>query len=228
MPGAVWISSPCAMINLSAAAHVGQCSRRVILTGGRRHPVTCCADSNGKEHDIPKGDICCTSPAFQHRMQGLFKDAERYDHTRFLPPRSEEKAAKFTFIGFGGGRHGCMGTNFAYMQIKTVRLASCFMCLSGNALHYVRLVHLYWKHALLRFFGRAMRRRACAIVMCSSLGLLRPGLTYKYMRIRVQVWSYLLRNFEFELLDPIPDKDLTCLVVGPKPCRAQFKRRPLL
>lgn len=26
----------------------------------------------------------------------------------------------FSFIGFGGGRHGCMGTNFAYLQIKTI------------------------------------------------------------------------------------------------------------
>lgn len=81
------------------------------------------ADSTGKEFDIPKGDICCTSPAFQHRLPSLFKDADQYDHSRFLPPRSEDKAAKFTFVGFGGGRHGCMGTNFAYLQIKTVRRA---------------------------------------------------------------------------------------------------------
>ena len=26
----------------------------------------------------------------------------------------------FSFIGFGGGRHGCMGTNFAYLQIKAI------------------------------------------------------------------------------------------------------------
>ena len=26
----------------------------------------------------------------------------------------------FSFIGFGAGRHGCMGTNFAYLQIKTI------------------------------------------------------------------------------------------------------------
>lgn len=43
----------------------------------------------------------------------------------------------------------------------------------------------------------------------------------------MQVWSYLLRNFEFDLLDPIPEADFSCLVVGPKPCRASFKRRPL-
>jgi sterol 14-demethylase len=81
------------------------------------------ADSNGKTYIVPKGDICCTSPCVQHRAGSLFKNPDAYDHTRFLEPREEDKKAKFTFIGFGGGRHGCMGTNFAYLQIKTVRCA---------------------------------------------------------------------------------------------------------
>jgi Cytochrome P450 len=81
-------------------------------------------DSKGKTFVVPKGDICCTSTCVQHRLDGLFEDADKYDHTRFLPPRSEDRKAKFTFIGFGGGRHGCMGTNFAYLQIKTVRCAA--------------------------------------------------------------------------------------------------------
>lgn len=89
------------------------------------------ADSKGREFYIPKGDICCTSPSVQHRSEKLFKNANTFDHTRFLPPRSEDKAAKFTFIGFGGGRHGCMGTNFAYLQIKSVR---SLWCLSTRAL----------------------------------------------------------------------------------------------
>jgi sterol 14-demethylase len=33
---------------------------------------------------------------------------------------TEDKAAFASFIGFGGGRHGCMGETFAYMQIKTI------------------------------------------------------------------------------------------------------------
>lgn len=82
----------------------------------------CVADSTGNEFYIPKGDICITSPSVQHQMDSLFEKPEKFDYTRFLPPRSEDKAAKFTFIGFGGGRHGCMGTNFAYLQIKAVRI----------------------------------------------------------------------------------------------------------
>ena len=82
--------------------------------------MVCCADSKGRTFVVPKGDICCTSTCVQHRAEGLFSNPEEFDYTRFLPPRSEDKQAKFTFIGFGGGRHGCMGTNFAYLQIKTV------------------------------------------------------------------------------------------------------------
>ena len=63
----------------------------------------------------------------------------------------------FSFIGFGGGRHGCMGQNFAYLQIKTI-------------------------------------------------------------------WSVLLRNFEFELLDPFPEPNFESMVIGPKPCRVRYTR----
>lgn len=31
-----------------------------------------------------------------------------------------QKGGAFSYIGFGGGRHGCMGETFAYMQIKTI------------------------------------------------------------------------------------------------------------
>lgn len=41
----------------------------------------------------------------------------RYDPERFAAPREEDKAKPFSFIGFGGGRHGCLGSNFAYLQV---------------------------------------------------------------------------------------------------------------
>ena len=75
-------------------------------------------------------------------------------------PRVEDKALPFSFIGFGGGRHGCMGQNFAYLQIKTI-------------------------------------------------------------------WSVLLRNFEFEMLDPFPEPNFESMVIGPKPCRVRYTRRKL-
>ncbi|KAL3613974.1 hypothetical protein CASFOL_042048 [Castilleja foliolosa] len=75
----------------------------------------------GKEYDIPKGHIVATSPAFANRLPHIFKDPDSYDPDRFSPGREKDKAAgAFSYISFGGGRHGCLGEPFAYLQIKAI------------------------------------------------------------------------------------------------------------
>ncbi|KAF8390755.1 hypothetical protein HHK36_025282 [Tetracentron sinense] len=75
----------------------------------------------GKEYDIPKGHIVATSPAFANRLPHIYRDPDRYDPDRFAPGREEDKAAgAFSYISFGGGRHGCLGEPFAYLQIKAI------------------------------------------------------------------------------------------------------------
>ncbi|XP_027767828.1 sterol 14-demethylase isoform X1 [Solanum pennellii] len=75
----------------------------------------------GKEYDIPKGHIVATSPAFANRLPHIFKNPDTYDPDRFGPGREEDKAAgAFSYISFGGGRHGCLGEPFAYLQIKAI------------------------------------------------------------------------------------------------------------
>lgn len=34
----------------------------------------------------------------------------------------------------------------------------------------------------------------------------------------------MLRNFDFELIDPVPDADYDSMVIGPKACRVRFTR----
>ena len=76
---------------------------------------------DGKEYDIPKGHIVATSPAFANRLPHIYKDPERYDPDRFAVGREEDKVAgAFSYISFGGGRHGCLGEPFAYLQIKAI------------------------------------------------------------------------------------------------------------
>jgi len=116
--------------------------------------------SDGKSFTVPKGDMVFASPAFSHRLPHVFKDADKYQPDRFTSPRDEDKARPFSFIGFGGGRHGCMGTNFAYLQIKAI-------------------------------------------------------------------WAVLLREFELELVDPVPEADYESLVVGPKSGRVRYRRHKL-
>ncbi|XP_047322767.1 sterol 14-demethylase-like [Impatiens glandulifera] len=75
----------------------------------------------GKEYDIPKGHIVATSPAFANRLDHVFKDPNSYDPERFAVGREEDKVAgAFSYISFGGGRHGCLGEPFAYLQIKAI------------------------------------------------------------------------------------------------------------
>lgn len=109
---------------------------------------------------MQQGDIVAASPNFSHMLPQIFKDPETYDPDRFAPPRMEQKR-DYAFIGFGAGRHACIGQNFAYLQIKSII-------------------------------------------------------------------SLLVRNFEFELLDPVPGADYESMVIGPKPCRVKFTRRKLL
>ncbi|MBA0711751.1 hypothetical protein Golax_010900 [Gossypium laxum] len=76
---------------------------------------------DGKEYDIPKGHIVATSPAFANRLPHIYKDPDTYDPDRFSVGREEDKAAgAFSYISFGGGRHGCLGEPFAYLQIKAI------------------------------------------------------------------------------------------------------------
>ncbi|KAE9454745.1 hypothetical protein C3L33_13291, partial [Rhododendron williamsianum] len=75
----------------------------------------------GKEYDIPKGHIVATSPAFANRLPQVYKDPDTFDPDRFAPGREEDKVAgAFSYISFGGGRHGCRGEPFAYLQIKAI------------------------------------------------------------------------------------------------------------
>ncbi len=73
-----------------------------------------------KEFHVPAGSMAMVSPLLSHRLPTVFKDPERYDPDRFDPPREEHKQAAHALIGFGGGRHRCLGMHFAYMQIEVL------------------------------------------------------------------------------------------------------------
>ena len=71
-------------------------------------------------HTVPAGVLAVVSPAVSHRLPGLFADPQRFDPQRFAPPRSENKQHLYTLIGFGGGKHRCMGEKFAMLQLKAI------------------------------------------------------------------------------------------------------------
>ena len=59
------------------------------------------------------------SPAVSNRMPECFPEPERFDPSRYVPPREEDKQG-FAWIPFGGGRHRCVGASFAMMQLKAI------------------------------------------------------------------------------------------------------------
>ena len=69
---------------------------------------------------VPAGALAMVSPAVSHRLPHVFADPERFFPDRFAPPASEDKQHHYALIGFGGGKHRCMGKNFAYMQLKAI------------------------------------------------------------------------------------------------------------
>ena len=69
---------------------------------------------------VPAADLVMVSPAVSHQIPSIFVDPLRCDPDRFAPPREEDRRTPFGLIGFGGGKHRCIGLAFAYYQIKVI------------------------------------------------------------------------------------------------------------
>ena len=76
-------------------------------------------DFHYKDWTIPAGYTVAVSPAVSNRMPENFPSPERFDPSRYLAPREEDKQG-FAWIPFGGGRHRCVGASFALMQLKAI------------------------------------------------------------------------------------------------------------
>jgi sterol 14alpha-demethylase len=68
----------------------------------------------------PAGGLALVSPAVGHRIPEVFADPDRFDPDRFGPGRQEDRRHKHALIGFGGGHHRCIGSTFAYQQVKVI------------------------------------------------------------------------------------------------------------
>jgi sterol 14-demethylase len=76
----------------------------------------------GNEYEIPKGHTLASPVVINNNMPHTYKDPEVYDPDRFGPARVEDKiGGRFSYPSFGGGgKHGCIGEAYAYMQIKVI------------------------------------------------------------------------------------------------------------
>ena len=70
--------------------------------------------------ELPAGSLAVASPAISHRLRELYVEPDRYDPNRFAAGREEDRKKPYSLIGFGGGKHRCIGMVFAYQQIKVI------------------------------------------------------------------------------------------------------------
>ena len=73
-----------------------------------------------RDHIVPAGTLAMVSPAVSHRLPHVFADPDRFLPDRFAPPACEDQQHQYALIGFGGGKHRCMGKHFAILQIKAI------------------------------------------------------------------------------------------------------------
>lgn len=72
------------------------------------------------DYVIPKGWLAQVAQDVAHNLPGLFEAPENYDPCRYAPGRAEDKADRFSLIGFGGGTHKCTGMNFANNEMTVI------------------------------------------------------------------------------------------------------------
>ncbi|HVN40393.1 MAG TPA: cytochrome P450 [Myxococcota bacterium] len=83
-------------------------------------PRTALVDFEYEDFVVPKGTIVAMSTALSNLDPACFAEPERFDPDRFAAPREEDAKHPFAYVPFGGGRHRCLGANFALMQQKAI------------------------------------------------------------------------------------------------------------
>ncbi len=73
-----------------------------------------------QNQEIRPGSLAMVSPAVSHRLAEFFDRPDEFLPERFLPPRNQHRQHHYALIGFGGGKHRCMGKHFAYLQLKAI------------------------------------------------------------------------------------------------------------
>ena len=71
-------------------------------------------------YELPPGSLALATPAVSHRLSAIYSEPDRFDPDRFAPGREEDRKTSYALIGFGGGKHRCLGMVFAYQQIKVI------------------------------------------------------------------------------------------------------------
>ena len=70
-------------------------------------------------HGFPAGTITGVNPMLTHLLPEIWPSPGAYDPRRFSREGSAGRH-RAAFLPFGGGAHGCLGANFAYLQVRAL------------------------------------------------------------------------------------------------------------
>eukprot|EP01132_Coremiostelium_polycephalum_P005024 gene5024-6253_t len=73
-----------------------------------------------KDYTIPAGHILAVSPQAGMRLDTVYENANQFNPKRWDGDNDVTKKVPFSFLAFGGGKHGCPGEQFGLLQIKTI------------------------------------------------------------------------------------------------------------
>lgn len=71
-------------------------------------------------HLVPPGTMVAASPKVSNRIAEDFPDPDAFDPGRYLDQRQADILNRWTWIPFGAGKHRCVGSAFAMMQLKAI------------------------------------------------------------------------------------------------------------
>ncbi len=69
---------------------------------------------------VSAGDLVAVSPAVSNRLADYFPNPHQFDPARYADDRREDARNPWSWIPFGAGRHKCVGSAFAMMQMKVI------------------------------------------------------------------------------------------------------------
>ena len=70
-------------------------------------------------HLLPAGTVTGVNPMLTHLLPDIWDEPSRFDPSRFAPEPTRLRH-RFAYVPFGGGAHGCLGANFASLQVRAL------------------------------------------------------------------------------------------------------------
>ena len=77
-------------------------------------------DMEYKGYRIPRGWTVRLEIAGTHTDERIWRGPYEFDPARWLPPREEQAGQQHCFVPFGGGPRLCLGTNFAWAEMRVM------------------------------------------------------------------------------------------------------------